>query len=56
MMRAAFALLAAVSLGACLAAPVFFFSGSLSESAMKGVFLAASVGWFGFASAWSRSR
>jgi hypothetical protein len=42
-------LLALLSLGACLAAPVLFFLGRITEGSFKTAFLVASVAWFVFA-------
>ncbi len=41
--------LALLSLGACLAAPILFFLGRISEAGYKTAFLVASIGWFVFA-------
>jgi hypothetical protein len=41
--------LAVLSLCACLASPVLFFLGRVSERGFKTSFLAASIGWFVFA-------
>jgi hypothetical protein len=41
--------LAVLSLVACLAAPVLFFLGRISEKSYKAAFLIASIGWFVFA-------
>jgi hypothetical protein len=41
--------LALLSLAACLAAPILFFLGRISEASYKTAFLVASVGWFVFA-------
>lgn len=41
--------LAVLSLAGCLAAPVLYFLGRISESGYKTGFLAASVAWFVFA-------
>jgi hypothetical protein len=48
--------LALVSLAGCLAAPILHFLGKLSSDSYKLVFLAASVGWFVFATLWARRR
>jgi hypothetical protein len=48
--------LSLVSLAGCLAAPVIHFLGKLSSDGSKLVFLAASVGWFVFATLWARRR
>lgn len=42
-------LLALLSLAACLAAPVLFFLGRLTEGSFKTTFLVASIAWFVFA-------
>lgn len=41
--------LAVLSLVACLAAPILFFLGRISETSYKTVFLIASIAWFFFA-------
>ena len=41
--------LAILSLIACLAAPILFFLGRVSERTYKAAFLIASIGWFVFA-------
>jgi hypothetical protein len=41
--------MAVLSLAACLAAPVLFFLGRISEASYKTAFLIASIGWFVFA-------
>jgi hypothetical protein len=41
--------LAVLSLIACLAAPILFFLGRISEASYKTAFLVASIGWFVFA-------
>ena len=41
--------LAILSLVACLAAPILFFLGRVSEGTYKTAFLVASIGWFVFA-------
>ncbi len=48
--------LSLVSLAGCLAAPVLHFLGRLGAEANKLIFLAASIGWFVFATLWSRRR
>ncbi len=48
--------LSLVSLAACLAAPVMHFLGKLSSEGYKLVFLAASIGWFVFATLWARRK
>jgi hypothetical protein len=55
-MRKLTLVLALVSLAACLTAPVAHFRGSLSEDAMKNLFLLSSVVWFAAASFWSAKR
>jgi hypothetical protein len=42
--------------GEHVAAPVIHFLGKLSSDSSKLVFLAASVGWFVFATLWARRR
>jgi hypothetical protein len=42
-------LLALLSLAVCLATPVLYFLGRVSEGAFKAAFLIASIGWFVFA-------
>jgi hypothetical protein len=42
-------LLALLSLTVCLAAPVLYFLGHITEGSYKTVFLVASIGWFVFA-------
>jgi len=44
------------SLAGCLAAPVLHFLGKLSSDATKLLFLAASAGWFVFATFWFRRK
>jgi hypothetical protein len=41
--------LALLSLGVCLAAPVLYFLGRITEASYKTAFLAGSIGWFVFA-------
>jgi hypothetical protein len=41
--------LAVLSLAACLAAPVLFFLGRITEGSYKTAFLVASIAWFVFA-------
>jgi hypothetical protein len=41
--------LAFLSLGACLAAPILYFLGRISEESYKTAFLIASIAWFVFA-------
>jgi len=48
--------LSIISLAACLAAPVLHFLGKLSSESYKLVFLAASIGWFVFATLWARRK
>jgi hypothetical protein len=48
--------LSLVSLAGCLAAAVLHFLGKLSSDSYKMVFLAASVGWFIFATLWARRK
>jgi hypothetical protein len=43
--------LALVSLGLCLAAPIVFFLGRISEETYKKAFLLASIAWFILATA-----
>jgi hypothetical protein len=38
--------LAALSLGACLAAPILFFLGRMDAGSYRGVLLAGTLGWF----------
>jgi hypothetical protein len=38
--------LALLSLGVCLAAPLLFFLGRITEASYKTVFLLASIAWF----------
>jgi hypothetical protein len=45
--------LALVSLGICLAAPVVFFLGRISEGTYKMAFLLSSIAWFVLATAWA---
>jgi hypothetical protein len=45
-----------LSLSVCLAAPVLYFLGSLSEARFKLVLLIASAGWFAFAALWSGAK
>jgi hypothetical protein len=47
--------LALVSLGVCLAAPVFFFLGRIAERTYKTGFLLATIAWFILATAWASS-
>jgi hypothetical protein len=46
MIRTLFIVLAALSLGACLAAPLLFFLGSVDMAGYKNVLLAGTLGWF----------
>jgi hypothetical protein len=48
--------LALLSLAVCLAAPVLFFAGRISEPDYKTAFLAGSIAWFVFAVAWGFAR
>jgi hypothetical protein len=48
--------LALVSLGTCLAAPLLFFLGRISEGTYKTLFLLASVAWFVLATARTAAR
>jgi hypothetical protein len=48
--------LSLLSLAACLAAPVMHFLGKISADSYRVVFLAASVGWFIFATLWTRRK
>jgi hypothetical protein len=48
--------LSLISLAGCLAVPVLHFLGKLSSDSYKLVFLAASVGWFVFATLWARRK
>lgn len=56
MRKMAWPLLSLASLAACLGAPILHFLGKLSSSHSKLVFLAASVGWFIFATLWTSRR
>lgn len=47
------AVLSLVSLSACLLSSVLYFLGTLSAGSYKLILLAASIGWFIFASLWS---
>jgi hypothetical protein len=47
---------ALLSLGICLAAPVLFFAGTISEGGYKLAFNLASAGWFVLASLWLMKR
>jgi hypothetical protein len=44
--RTVIIVLAALSLGTCLAAPTFFFMGSVDAASYKNVLLAGTFGWF----------
>ena len=46
MIRTLVVILAAVSLGTCLAAPLFFFTGRMDAAGYKDLLLAATLGWF----------
>ena len=46
MIRPLIVVLAAVSLGTCLAAPLLFFTGSMDAAGYKNLLLAATLGWF----------
>ena len=48
-LRALAGLLALLSLAVCLAAPVLFFLGRITEGSYKTTFLVASIAWFVFA-------
>jgi len=48
--------LSLISLAVCLAAPIMRFLGKISSESYKLVFLAASIGWFVFATFWSRRK
>lgn len=48
--------LALVSLGTCLAAPLLFFLGRISEGTYKTLFLLASAAWFVLATARTAAR
>jgi len=47
---------ALLSLGVCLAVPVLFFVGKISEGGYKLAFNLGSLGWFIFAAAWMAGR
>lgn len=47
---------AIVSFGVCLAVPVLYFVGKMSEGGYKLAFNLASVGWFVFATLWMRKK
>lgn len=55
-MKGLLAVLAALSLGWCLAAPLLYFHGTLTMEAYKSHLLAASVAWFVFATLWTTRR
>jgi hypothetical protein len=46
-------LLSLASLAACLAVPVFYFHGGMTEAAYKQSLIAASLVWFVAATAWA---
>lgn len=48
--------LSLLSLAGCLAAPLLHFLGKLGPDAYQVIFLAASVGWFAFATLWTRRK
>jgi hypothetical protein len=48
--------IALICLAMSLAAPVFFFMGSLDKATFRGILLAAAIGWFVFATAWAVRR
>ncbi len=56
MLKTISALIAALSLLACLAAPVVYFRGAISAEAYEQIFSAASAAWFVFATLWAQSR
>jgi hypothetical protein len=56
MTRKGWAALSLFSLAGCLAAPVLHFLGKLGSGSYKLVFLAASAGWFVFATLWASHR
>lgn len=50
------AVVSLVSLSACLLSSVLYFLGTLSAGSYKLILLAASIGWFFFASLWAKKR
>jgi hypothetical protein len=54
--RAISGAIAALSLGACLGAPVAYFLGALEAGAFRLVFALASLGWFAGAAIFTASR
>lgn len=56
MQKTVLALFSLASLSVCLLSAVFYFLGRLSGKGFKLVFLAASVGWFVFATLWAKKR
>jgi hypothetical protein len=53
MRRRVFAVLALLGLALCLAFPILRFLGRISEAGFRSGLLAASLGWFVFASLWA---
>jgi hypothetical protein len=56
MAKKGWAALSLISLATCLVAPLLHFLGKLGSGSYKLVFLAASAGWFVFATLWARRR
>lgn len=46
MIRTVIVVLATLSLGTCLAAPILFFLGRMDAGSYRGVLLAGTLGWF----------
>ncbi len=55
-MKATVASISILALVVCLALPVLYFAGTLTEGDLKTGFLFASVVWFAGAVMWSRKR
>ncbi len=55
-MKTLTAVVALISLILCLAGPVLYFAGALTEAGFKLALVPASLGWFFFASVWASAR
>jgi hypothetical protein len=55
-MKSFYGIAALLSLAACLAAPVFYFLGTLAEAGFKLALVPASLAWFLFATLWASAR
>ena len=56
MIRTVAAVVGGLSLLTCVAVPVLYFQGALDAASFKGIFAAASLGWFAAAITWATRR